>query len=711
MNLIQRGLVLILLILFLFLSLMGIYEYKEFKEEKKLRAELNGTYLLILEKFLEMKSLSAQKYLQDVTIWDESVKFFRNRSRGYLVDNIDLSGNVYGIGETWVYTAEFKKIYYYSNKSIKTKAGTLEPVLDSIKSKFSSKKFFSFFYRKGNTIFEVTAASIHPNEDTERKTKPAGYFIIAMPYDSLFISKLKTVSPIIADARINFNFHDPPAKPELITIAKPLIDINGLAVASLDVELYSSYLRESKLSDRMKKIFLFFLIISFLFTATAFKHAILSPITELHKLLFHHDYIPPPHKLKYVSEEFRRIIDLVELNKSAEMQLGEALAETETQKEIAEKATKAKTEFLANISHEIRTPMAGVLGFSEMLLDNTTDPLQKELASGIKTSAEAAMSIINDILDMSKIESGKFILINEPFNISSFLDNYIWILKGFAAERDLEIRLDNRIAHCTTVTGDIKRFRQILLNLGSNAVKYTIDGEILITAESASAGPGKIEISLSVKDTGIGMNEEQLSRIFRQYEQVHDPASFSGGTGLGLAITKSLVTVMGGSIDVKSEPGKGSTFTVRITMQCVEGESPKPSLINAKNLGLNILIAEDNTISMKVIENIVKKAGCTYRVAFNGMDAIEIADSQKFDLILMDFHMPAISGTEAALQIRNGTGPNKETPVYGISADLIERSIEKSGQSGMNGFLMKPFVIEDVFKVLMKVKNEKESRT
>jgi len=353
--------------------------------------------------------------------------------------------------------------------------------------------------------------------------------------------------------------------------------------------------------------------------------------------------------------------------------------------------------------------MAGVLGFSDMLLDITVDPAQKELASGIKTSAEAIMSIINDILDMSKIESGKFILLNEPFNISSFLDNYIWILRGFAAERELDIRLENRVAHCTTVTGDTKRLRQILLNLGSNAIKYTIEGEVVITADSAPAGDGEIYLTINVQDTGIGMNEEQLSKIFRQYEQVHDPASFSGGTGLGLAITKSLVSVMGGTLEVQSDPGRGSTFTLSLRMKCVEGESPKPSLINAKNLGLSILLAEDNPISMKVIENIVSKAGCTSESAFNGQDVIEFADSQKFDLILMDFHMPAISGIEAAAMIRNGAGPNKETPIYGISADIIERSIEYSGRAGMNGYLMKPFIIEDVYKVLMKIRDDKEA--
>ncbi len=707
MRLSTRVFLLISFIVFLFLTFVGMFEYREKLEETKLRAELKKKELTILEKYLYMKSSPVSKYLQDITIWDDSVKFMKNRDPRFLYDNIDLSGEVYGIGETWVYTPGFKKIYYFSNSHVKTKSGGIDLLTPLLESRFKNEKFFSFFYRKDDNVFEITAASIHPSSDRERKTEPAGYILTAIPYDSNFIEQIKSDSPLITSVTIQLSHPDNPFDPARITISKPLEDITGNPVAYLDVMLESQYLRDLHATDRVQRYFFYITLLSMIITLVAFKEWIIYPLKEVYKALNSSDYIPP-RKIKRLPFDFLQILELINLNRNVELRLGTALQEAEEQKTIAEKATRAKTEFLANMSHEIRTPMAGVLGFADMLLDSTVDPEQKDLASGIKSSAETIMGIINDILDLSKIESGKFTLLEEPFNINSFLDNLIWILRGFASDRDIEIKLDNRITSCTNVNGDEKRLRQILMNLGSNAIKYTFEGEVLITAESATFAGDSVRITFSVADTGIGMNEEQLSRIFQKYEQVHDPATFSGGTGLGLAITKSLVEEMGGTLDVKSIKGEGSTFTATILFRCAEGESPKPSLINVRNLGLSVLIVEDNPISMKVIENIIRKAGCSTEPAYNGLDAINLADFKKFDLILMDFHMPIITGIDATSIIRKGEGPNRDTPIYAISAELTERSSEKARNCGMNGYLMKPFVIEDVFKVLMKTKHDEK---
>jgi len=510
--------------------------------------------------------------------------------------------------------------------------------------------------------------------------------------------------PVIAEIEVNFNSRTPLHTPKMVTVSLPLNDINGTPVASLHVILFSQYLRDLDSGDRVKNFFILFFILIFILIAAAFWHGILIPIKELYKILYDHSYSPPQNKFKFVSPEFQSIANLIKLNRNVEIKLGEALAEAETQKSIAEKATNAKTEFLANISHEIRTPMTGVLGFADMLLDSTVDPVNKELASGIKTSAEAVMDIINDILDISKIESGKFILIEEPFSINGFLENIAWILKGFAAERKLDLILENKISSNITLYGDEKRLRQILMNLGSNAVKFTTEGRVHVTAESFPCGDNKLEVTFTVSDTGIGMNEDQLSRLYRKYEQVHDQALFSGGTGLGLTITKSLVDAMNGTIDIKSRPGEGSTFTVRIKMKYSEGEAPKPSLISARNLNLEVLISEDNPISMKVIGNIVSKAGCRHTPAYNGKEAITLAGIKKYDLILMDFHMPVTNGIEAALAIRKPGGLNSDTPIYGISADILEKAKENTEKSGMDGFIKKPFKIEEVFRVLLSVK-------
>lgn len=707
MKLLPRAVLFFTLILSIFIGIVAFHEYNEARDEERLRRDLEKNFFIILDRFLSTRSEPVTKYLHDISIWDESVNFMKRRDRRYLIDNIDLSGDVYGIGETWIYTPQFKEIYYYSNSRILSKAVNLAPVIPSIISRFSRERFFTFYYKKGDTVYEISAASIHPNKDLKRETPPAGFILTAMPFDMEYIEQLKKESPLVADIHIDFEKDTPPYDPDTIALTKTLNDVDNSDTAFLHVTLYSRYLRDLHSTFRLKKIFLFFLIFILALSTAGFRYGVIIPIREINKLLFIHNYIPKPEKFRFAAPEFRKIIELVDINKSVELQLGEALRETAIHREIAEKATKAKSEFLANMSHEIRTPMAGVLGFTDMLLDTTMDPVQKELATGMKISATTVMDIINDILDMSKIESGKFVLLEEPFNISSFLDSIIWLLRGFASDRDIGIRLDNRIAHCAAVSGDAKRLKQILLNLGSNAIKFTLEGEVLITASSAPAGPEEVDLTIAVADTGIGMNEEQVSRIFRQYEQVHNPATFSGGTGLGLAITRSLVTVMGGTLDVESEPGKGSTFTLKLRMKSLEGESPKPTLINVRDLKLDILIAEDNPISMKVIENIIGRAGCSYKTAYNGQDLLDLSDLKKYDLILMDFYMPVLNGIEAASRIRSGKGPNKNTPIYGISADLIERSIEKFRAAGMNGFLMKPFIIEDVYRVLMKVREGK----
>ncbi len=631
----------------------------------------------------------------------------RNRNRKFLVDNIDLSGDVYNIGETWVYAPGFKKVYYYSNSNISTKAGDIDSLIPSLISRFNGGGFFSFYYRKNNNIFHITAASIHPNLDRERKTSPAGYIITAEPYDQEFLQQIKSEYPSVIDSYIDLNLSDHPVVPETISIIKTLNDINGGRIASLHVILNSQYLQEMESNTKASRFFLLFIIIIFFLTGIVLKHGILNPLKEIYKILYNHKYYPSPYKLKFISPEFLQIVELINLNRSVEIKLGNVLKEAEKQKTTAEKATKTKSEFLANIAHEIRTPMTGVLGFADMLLDSTVEPQLKELATGIKTSAETVMGIINDILDISKIKSEKFILNEGPFNINSFLDDIIWILKGFAAGRKLDIKLDNRVTRCATLYGDEKRLKQILMNLGSNAVKFTVIGGVTLTAESFPCGDDRVEITFTVSDTGIGMDENQISRLFRQYEQVHDPASFSGGTGFGLAIAKSLVDAMEGTIDIKSSPGVGSTFTVKLRMRYLEGASPKPSLITARNLGLEVLIAEDNPISMKVIGNIINKSGCRYEAVYNGTDVIKLTDLKKFDLILMDFNMPVMNGIEAASIIRSRPGPNSKTPIYGISADIIEKVKEKTKLSGMNGFISKPFRVEEVFRVLLSVKEGK----
>ena len=539
----------------------------------------------------------------------------------------------------------------------------------------------------------------------ERKTRPAGYIITSILYNGLVFDSLKKEIPALQSVEVLTNRDDAYSDPEILPVLIPLADINGTITGFIHAEFQSPYLRRISSADRLQRYFLFLTVIILLITVFVFNHGVIRPLREIYKILFRNNYTPDPGHIKHIPYEFERILELINLNRTFEVKIVEALQSAEEQKKIAEKATKAKSEFLANMSHEIRTPMTGVLGFSDMLLETGLTGDQKIFADGIKKSARLTLSIINDILDLSKIESGKLILQKEPFNITAMLESVALISKGFSTGKNIDIILDNSIRENLVVEGDPKRLRQILLNLCGNAIKFTARGEVRITASHSLTQDDEMDFSFSISDTGIGMTEDQLSRIFDKYEQVHDPAAFTGGTGLGLAITKSLTDLMHGSLEVKSTPGKGSIFTVTLKLKYVTDEIIKAEPAVPKDLGLEILIAEDNTMNMRIIENILKKTGCRCELTYTGEQAVDMADTKKFDLILMDFQMPVLDGMEASKKIRHGNGPNSSTPIFAISADLPEDSAEKSKKSGMNGFIMKPFINKDVYAVLMDVKN------
>ena len=691
MRLLTRGLLLIFFLLILFALFIVVFEYWENKEAEHLISELELKDKIILESQLKLRNEPVSRFLHDLTLYDDSVDFINSRNVKFVTDNINLSSEVYNIGEIWIYTPGFKKIYYFKNKNISIAAGEIESLLPLLKIRFNSEKFFSFHYRKENTVYHIIAASIHPSSDRERKTKPAGYIITAVPYDTAFLNEIKLGYPLVKDIEIDFTNGNPRRFSNLLSVHLPLPDISGNPVAYININPDSLYIHDIRKADVNQRYFIYIIIVAGSIIIIGFIHGVVRPLKEIYRALFENNYMAPKSQ-KYYSFEFKRIMDMININRNVEMKLGKALEENEKQMETAQKAIKAKSEFIANISHEIRTPMTGVIGFSDMLLETTLDTQQQYFAEGIKKSSGQILNIINDILDLSKIEVGKFELSNKPFNISEMLNDVIFILQGYAIDKGIKIVLDNSLSGSVSVEGDEKRLRQILLNLGGNAIKFTLHGEVIIAATSVIVDENMIELTFEVKDSGIGMTDEQVSRIFDKYEQVHDPVAFTGGSGLGLAITKSLTELMNGTLKVESTPGSGSTFTVVLEMVLLKDKIEKPSLVQVKDLKFDILIAEDNLINTRVLENILKKTGCSCDCCDNGQKAVQMSEQKKYDLILMDFQMPVLDGMEAALKIRSGGGPNKSTMIYAISADMAEDSRLKSGKSRMNGFILKPFV-------------------
>lgn len=382
--------------------------------------------------------------------------------------------------------------------------------------------------------------------------------------------------------------------------------------------------------------------------------------------------------------------------------------------ERAEKLTqlaKAKDDFIANMSHELRTPLTGLMGMVDLLDKAPLRPEDRHYLNTAKTSAETLRVVINDILDLSKLGAGKLKLVTAPFDLARLLSEVSEMMAVGAKNKGVGLALKLPENPIPQVVGDQSRLRQILFNVLGNAVKFTEEGQVVMSAEIVSNSNKFLKMRLCVEDTGVGIAEDDILRLFARFEQVDSSSTRRhAGTGLGLAICQELLELMGSKIKVESRYGRGSRFWFDLKLEksaqpAKADNRPELGQVSAENIlekPMKILVAEDNPINQMLIRKLTESPQWRSEFVEDGQQALDRAESEAFDIILMDIQMPVMNGEEATRKIRAAEGPNKNTPIIALTANCMPDDVQRYQAAGLTASIAKPIKLDEFYATIAK---------